>query len=63
MQKLFHLERNMAFMREQHRQMLAALQEEVDTLKRRNQGRNYKYNRSGSGREEIQINVVKGCVK
>ena len=34
-------ERNMAFMRDQHRQMLAALQEEVDTLKRRNQGGNY----------------------
>ena len=31
----------MAFMRDQHRQMLAALQEEVDTLKRRNQGGNY----------------------
>ena len=41
MQKVHQLERNMAFMRDQHRQMLAALQEEVDTLKRRNQGGNY----------------------
>ena len=38
MQRVLHLERNMAFMREQHRQMLVALQEEVDSLKRKNQG-------------------------
>ena len=40
MQRVLHLERNMAFMREQHRQMLVALQEEVDSLKQRNQGIN-----------------------
>ena len=38
MQKVHRLESNMAFMRDQHRQMLAALQEEVITLKKKNQG-------------------------
>ena len=59
MQKVHRLECNIAFMRDQHRQMLAALQDEVDTLKRKNQGRNQKWDM----RKVKLINMVKGGEK